>query len=420
MTGTSLDMTAPRPDGASPVFAVYGDPDPAALTLTAMREHGTILVPVPPSTLLALETGSAALRDAALEPLRRHQGMDLLGAVGFDDWWTTALGVLNEYFPLADARTLVTDKALLYRELCKHDVYTADFQVGSLSKGFLADALEQFGPRPVLKPSTGAGSRGVYRYRDDLTIEDNLALYHQLLRLGHIDSAVPIIAAEYLGGDAALEISVEIVLSDSRIAATVVHEKLSATHAHPFVDHVMISPPADPGIVAALPQLPPALAGVAATLGIADGALHVELRLDEGEWFVLDIGVRPGAGLVAHATHARTGVDPRRIHLGACLGRPVPAPAIIDAVPDHDATAIACCYVTPHSRAQLRLKRHSDLADRLRTDPAVLGWHLNVAEVADEVYRPDAGLSLGVGAPDTVTALRRLRSLAGPYAFTTD
>lgn len=420
MAGTSSDMTAPRTNGASPVYAVYGEPDPTALTMTALQDTGTHLIQVPLDVLAALETGRPALRDAALARVHRYRGMDLVGAVGFDDWWTTALTALNPDFALAAARTLVTDKALLYRTLNTQHVSTGDFIVGPVSVRFLAEAVRHLGPRPVLKPATGAGSRGVYRYRDELSVEDNLALYQQLRRLGNIDTSVPTIAAEYLGGEAALEISADVIVCHHRICHTVVHEKLSATQAHPFVDHIMTSPPLHADITDALGQLPAALQGVITAVAVEDGVLHVELRLHEQRWYVLDVGVRPGAGLVAHAALARTGVDSRRAHVGACIGQPLTAASLSTAAPHHAATCIACCYIAPRRRDQVSVRQQSELADKLRAEPAVFGWHLNVSEIVDQVYRPDAGLSIGVGASDPAEAMRQLRSLTEPYAYSTD
>jgi hypothetical protein len=131
-------------------------------------------------------------------------------------------------------------------------VAAADFHLGTLSRSFLLDAVTSLGLRPVLKPATGAGSRGVYRYRDDLTVDDNLSLYQQLLRLGHIDTQTQIIAAQYLGeGDAALEISVDTLVCAGQVSNVTVHEKLTATAVHP-VDE--------------LSQLPHILADIVTTL----------------------------------------------------------------------------------------------------------------------------------------------------------
>jgi hypothetical protein len=420
MTGTALDMTGPRPNAASPAWAIYGSLDPHALTLAAARESGTIYKPIPTDVLMALETGQPALQEEALARLRRENGEGLIGAVGFDDWWNTALAALNPNWALARARTLVTDKARLYEALRQRNVAVAPHRTGSLSTRLLRFALDNLGPRPILKPATGAGSRGVYRYRDDLTMEDNLALYQQILRAGHIDTATPIIAAQYLGDhDTAVEISVDLTVCDSRITHAVVHEKCTATAVPPFIDHVMISPPTDPRIDAELPQLPQALAGILAAIGLTDAALHIELRLHLRRWHVLDIGIRPGSGLVAHAALAHTGVDPRMVHLAASIGRPLAPAAIKEARGTHTATCIACCYVAPGRRDDIRLLRHSELADQLCGANDVLGWHLNAAETEDDLYQPDAGISVGIGAPDMPTALARLRSLVEPFDFTT-
>ncbi|MFJ6199180.1 hypothetical protein [Micromonospora sp. NPDC092111] len=173
MAGTALDMTSPRPGGSSPVYGVYGTIDGRAPTLAALLKAGAVLRQLSFDVLVALETRSPALRRDALTLVAEHDGMPLLGAVGFDDWWTTVLEALNPQFPLATARRLVIDKAKLYAELRKEGATVPEFAAADLSPTFLREALDRVGPRPVLKPATGAGSRGVYRYRADLSIDEN-------------------------------------------------------------------------------------------------------------------------------------------------------------------------------------------------------------------------------------------------------
>ncbi|MEU8901281.1 hypothetical protein AB0C65_35810 [Nocardia sp. NPDC048505] len=420
MAATALDMTGPRPHAASPVYAVYGHLDPHALTLAEARERGALHRQIPTDVLMALETGQPRLAEQALAHLRAARTQPLLGAVGFDDWWNTALGVLNPDWALAPARRLVTDKARLYETLRAGGVAVPAFRTGSLSATLLRFAVDNLGPRPVFKPATGAGSRGVYRYRADLDTEENLALYQQILRAGHIDTATPILATQYLGEhDAAVEISVELIISAGRATHAVVHEKCTATAVPPFLDAVMVCPPTDERIIAALAQLPSLLDGIVAALELANAVLHIEARLHLRRWHVLDIGVRPGAGLVAHAALAHTGIDPRLAHSAASIGLPLAPESLETARGAHPATAIACCYITPDHRDTVRLARHGELADTLADAGDVLGWHLNVAETRDAVYRPDAGISVGVGAGEVAVALSRLRSLVAPYEFAT-
>jgi hypothetical protein len=338
MAGTSLDMTAPRPHRGSPVYAVYGTPDPSTLSLAAMIAAGTTLVEVPFDMLAALETGCDTLRTGALARLHESRGKDYVGAVGFDDWWTTALEALNPRFPLSAPRRLVTEKHTLYRKLSRAGVPVADYQVGTLSTAFLNDAVTHLGPRPVLKPATGAGSRGVYRYRDDLTINDNLTLHQQLLSLGHIDSQIPIIAAEYLGCDIALEISADLIVCDSRTTHTVVHEKKSATHVHPFVDHVMVSPPTHAALVDTLPDLPDVLTRTVRALKSRPSVGFVGLETEagtrcvcwsNGQIWLEDVGVD-----ALPAVH--------ELVPGWCvLGRPVQVCQRVDRAPGQTAVTVA-------------------------------------------------------------------------------
>ncbi|MFJ6199179.1 hypothetical protein [Micromonospora sp. NPDC092111] len=198
---------------------------------------------------------------------------------------------------------------------------------------------------------------------------------------------------EYLGGTQALEISADVIVTGGIAVQSVVHEKRTATEVHPFTDRVMVSPPIDPRITAALPELPSTIDQIIAVLDLHDGALHIELRLHDGRWVVLDIGVRPGSGLVAHSVQALTGTDPRLVHLRACIGQPAATEHTQPATATHAATCIACCYVTAAARPNVSLTRQGDLVDELRNAPDVIGWHLNAAQVDDQIYRPDAGLS---------------------------
>ncbi|MEV6927093.1 ATP-grasp domain-containing protein [Dactylosporangium sp. NPDC051485] len=419
MAQTALDMTGPRPGTAVQVYAVYGGISPDTATMTELLHAGTVLRQVPLDLLVAADTGRPALLPPILGRLATHRGQPLAGVVGFDDWWTTALTALNHDFPLAAARRLVTDKAALYAALTAHGVATAPCIPGPLSIDLLTAALDRFGPAPILKPATGAGSRGVYRYQPHRSITDNLAVYQRLRELGHIDTSIPTIAAAYLGGDDALEISVDVIVCAGTPTHAVVHEKCTATAADPFVDQVMITPPVRSAIITALPELPATITGVITTLQLRDGVLHVELRLHEGVWHVLDVGVRPGSGLVSHAVHATTGVDPRLIHLAASIGRPVPPSTVNSRTGRHQAACIACCYLTDDRRDSITLGAQQHLADALRTADDVIGWHLNAADLDDQVYRPDAGLSIGIAAHTPAAAMTRLRTLVEPHGYTT-
>ncbi|MEV0131401.1 hypothetical protein AB0H83_23420 [Dactylosporangium sp. NPDC050688] len=419
MAGTALDLTGPRAGAGIPVYAVYGSLDPAAATMADVLAGGVRLRQLGPDQLIPIEAGLPDAAPHLLDSLARHDGVPLAGVVGFDDWWTDTLAALNPAFPLEAARRLVTDKAALYTALTANGVPAPPHLTGPLDHDLLLVALDRFGSALILKPATGAGSRGVYRYRPDLTVDANIAIYQRLRALGHIDTSVPTIACPYLGGDEALEISVDAIICGSAVVHAVVHEKCTATRREPFVDQVMLTPPVQPQIVAALPGLPAVTAGIVATLQLRDGSLHAELRLHDNVWHVLDIGVRPGSGLVPHAVQTVTGVDPRAVHLAASIGQPITADVIRGRRPSYPAAAIACCYLADERRDTVNLTDQAQLAHCLSHDPTVFGWHLNAADLDDQIYRPDAGLSIGVAATTPADAHARLQSLVAPYGYTT-
>lgn len=414
MAGTSLDMTVPRPGSLSQVYGVFGAVDLAAATVQDALAHGAAVHQIPVDVLIALESGGAVLRAEALAQVRGLDARPFVGAVGYDDWWTAALDRLNPDFALSRPRHLVNDKAAVYELLAGAGIRVPRFRVGQVDEGFIGDAIADLGPRPVLKPTLGAGSRGVYRYRDDLSVVENLDHYGGICRYEKIPPGIRTLAMEYVE---ALEVSVDFVYSGGRTHAPVVHEKVTAKDRHPFVDRVMVSPPVNPEINKAMAALADVVDRLAPVLGVSEGALHAELRLRDGIWYVLDVGIRPGMGLVGHAMQAITGVDPRLAHLRASLGMSAAAPG---APSRFQAACIACCYVDSAHRISTTMQRYAGINNALRADPTVFGWHLNVSEINDALYRPDAGMSIGVGADGGEAAIVALKTLVTRHGFSTE
>lgn len=416
MAGTSLDMTVPRPGSLSQVYGVFGTVNADARTLDDLKARA-VLKQIPVDVLIALEGGGPTLRQEALEEIRHLDPQPFGGAAGFDDWWTGALAILNAPFALEEPRRLVTDKALMYNRLDGLGIPVPAFMTGSLSFQFLERATAVLGPRPVLKPTLGAGSRGVFRYRADLSVDENLGHYQAVLNHEKIDRSIKTLAMEYLD---AVEVSVDTIVADGAVASSVVHEKVTARQQHPFVDRVMVTPPVNPHISEHANQLAATIDRLPPALGVTQGVLHAELRLRDGIWYVLDVGIRPGMGLVAHAMHALTGIDPRLAHVRACLGLDVKPSLSAATAPRFPAACIACAYVDDAHRQQVTMDQYRRVGDDLRHQPAVIGWHLNVSEIDDVLYRPDAGMSIGVGAADSRAAIEVLRNLLARHGFTTE
>jgi hypothetical protein len=406
----------PRPNSLSQVYALFGKVDDTAGNLSQLLASGAVVKQIPVDMLVKLDSGGSVLRDEALTEIRALAEGPYLGAAGYDDWWTPALDNLNTPFPLSRARRLAGDKAVLYGLLREHGVAVPRFLVGEASAPWIEEARRTLGPSPVLKPTVGAGSRGVYRYRTDLPVRENLGYYSALRAQDKVHTSVATLAVEYID---ALEVSVDFVIIDTAAAQMVVHEKVTAREMHPFVDRVMVAPPVREEITAALPALTSTISSLAAVLPAKDAVIHAELRLRDATWYVLDVGIRPGTGLVGHSFEAITGVDPRLVHLYVSIGLPIPRSIRETKVGRFDAAVISCCYVEDSQRRAVSVERIGRIASELRQREDVIGWHLNTSEIDDALYRPDAGLSIGVGASSPQEALAALRDTISRHSFTT-
>lgn len=416
MAGTTLDMTVPRPGSLSQVYALFGEIDDNVTNLRSLLAGGAVIRQVPVDLLVKLDSGGSALRDEALAEIRALAQGPYRGAAGYDDWWTAALGQLNSPFPLSRARRLAGDKAALYGALRERGVAVPRFLIGQASVQWLEEARRILGPSPVLKPTVGAGSRGVYRYRADLPCEENLAYYAALRAQEKVDTSIATLAVEYID---ALEVSVDFLMIGAVAGQMVVHEKVTVRDMHPFVDRVMVAPPAREEIKAALPALTSTISDMAAVLPAKDAVIHAELRLRGTTWYLLDAGVRPGMGLVGHSFEAITGIDPRLMHLYASMGYPIPPSLRGSRAGRFNAAVISCCYVEDSHRPAVSVERIARFASELRQRDDVIGWHLNTSEIDDAMYRPDAGLSIGLGASTPHAAIAALRGTISRHSFTT-
>jgi hypothetical protein len=415
MAGTTLDMTIPRPGSLSQVYALFGEIAGDATSLKQLVANGTVIKQIPVDTLVKLDSGGAILRNEALAEIGGLSRERYLGAAGYDDWWNGPLDILNAPFQLSRARRLVGDKAEFYRVLEERGVAVPKFIAGNISASWLEEARRTLGARPVLKPATGAGSRGVYRCRADISAQENVDYYTALRAQEKVDTSIATLVVEYID---AIEVSVDFLIIGTHVGKMVAHEKMAARDAHPFTDRIMVAPPVRKEITAALPGLEVTISSLAAVLPTRDAVVHAELRLRDSTWYVLDAGIRPGMGLVGHSFQAITGIDPRLVHLYASIGAEIP-PYVCDREGSFEAVCIACCYVEDGMRSVTSTGGTSRFAAELRLRNDIVGWHLNTSEIDDTLYRPDAGLSLGTGGVTPQEAVATLRSIISRHSFTT-
>jgi biotin carboxylase len=248
-------------------------------------------------------------------------------------------------YPSPDALAAATNKFLTRYRLASAGVPDVPFGLAQDEDSLLAIA-QDIGYPVILKPVTGVGSSLIYKcnnnaqalasWREALK-QIRYAHYEQLRMAPHtvrvdqylalfFDPMRSMLVERYLPGR---EISVECIVTGSRVIPLVVHDKLTVEERSSTVlEHLLIAPPTrfTPSEVRKIRHH--AVIAIGA-LGLRNTFCHVELRWVEGEGpRVLEINPRIGAGCVTDSIETFTDlrVDSARISL--ILGKTVRYPRI--------------------------------------------------------------------------------------------
>ena len=156
----------------------------------------------------------------------------------------------------------------------------------------------------VVKPLTLSASRGVMRADTVAELEEVMHRIGQLLRqpdIGERDerrdpSGPTILVEQYLPGH---EVAVEGLLTDGVLQILAVFDKPDPLVGPFFEETIYVTPSAATEPVSR--QIQRTVSGAAARLGLTDGPVHAECRIDVERVFVLEIAPRPIGGLCAKA-----------------------------------------------------------------------------------------------------------------------
>lgn len=408
MSGTANDMTLPRAGSFTPVYAIFGDPPEEIHSLSE-----TTLRPVPPAVLVETTSETPKIASRALATIRSLNPLPFRGLASFNDSWTSAIDQVNGNPRLVKARRIASDKAAVYRRARVAGIAVPDYVLFEGSE--LADMdLRHLGHRPILKPSQGAGSRGVYRCQAEALLDENLRLYFARRRTDGVDTSIPSLAMRFVDG---IEVCVDALVVAGKLSTSVLHEKIKRPGMPDFTDRLMVSCAQNPCVTASFDRTVASVQKLANMLDLQNGVLHVEFIVAESGPELIDVGVRPGMGLLAHSVLARTGIDLRTCHIRASLDLPLSG-ARVHRSTCFASTVIGCCYLRDPWGNNAGLQRLHYLANELETASDVFGWHLNTSAIDDPLYRADAGLSVGIGADSTDRCLQRANDLATRHGLT--
>lgn len=275
-----------------------------------------------PGATLALPLGDAEAAAEAIEDFAREYPLAAIVAV--DDAGTLAAARAAERLGLphntVDAVAATRDKSLLRERLDAGGVPSPRWMTASIDADPRALAAEA--PLPcVVKPLSLSGSRGVIRADD----EAEFAVAFERLRDLLTDPAVReecmgtddrVLIEGYIPGD---EVSVEGLLTGGELEVLAIFDKPDPLVGPYFEETIYVTPSRLPA--ERQEDVRRTSAEAARALGLRDGPLHAELRVNEQGVWPVDIAARSIGGLCSRTLRFGAGVTLEHLLLGHAVGQ---------------------------------------------------------------------------------------------------
>jgi biotin carboxylase len=178
---------------------------------------------------------------------------------------------------------------------------------------------EDVGWPVVVKPVSLSASRGVIRADDPASVEVATARVRAILEGGGHPAEEPILVEEYVPGE---EVAVEALLRGGQLEVLAVFDKPDPLTGPYFEETLYVTPSSLPAAVQA--TIASSVAAAAAAIGLTEGPVHAELRIDpDGRPWILELAARTIGGLCARTLRFAAGVTLEELVLRHALGLPI-------------------------------------------------------------------------------------------------
>jgi biotin carboxylase len=305
--------------------ATYRAPD----FLAAARSLGVeVVVGSERSQAMAHDMGDRALVVALADPVRAveaiaglHRRAPIDGIVGVDDQAVLVAALAAARLGLRNnppaAVSATRDKTAMRRALAGGGIPQPDFRV--LGPGDdAAAAARAVGLPCVVKPVSLAGSRGVIRVDDAASVAAAADRVRAIVADAGGDGVGALLVEGYVPGD---EVAVEGLLRGGRLDMLAVFDKPDRLEGPYFEETIYVTPSRlPPATLALIEQTTAAAAGV---LGLIEGPIHAELRVDGARLAVLEIAARSIGGLCSRSLRFGVGVSLEEVIVRHALGLPL-------------------------------------------------------------------------------------------------
>jgi biotin carboxylase len=353
--------------------------------------------------------------DAAAQAIVERAGDTPFAAVvGVDDQGVMAAALAAERLglahnpPLAVART--REKAAMREALAEANVPQPRFVVLPAG-GDVAGAARETGFPCVIKPLSLSGSRGVIRADDRGQAEAAAGRVRAILAAAGGRADAPLLVESYLPG---VEVAVEGLLRSGRLQLLAVFDKPDPLEGPYFEETLYVTPSRLPASVQA--EIERITARSARALGLREGPIHAELRVDGESVSVLELAARSIGGLCSRALRFGVGVSLEQLILRHALGL-----NIDDLARETNAAGVMMIPI-PRSGTLVEIEGQ----ERARRVPGIGGLEITIARGRAVLALPDGDRYLGFLfahglTPDAVEASLReahahLRITIDPHA----
>ena len=267
--------------------------------------------------VISLRGPEAAAR--AIEELHRRAPLDAVVAV--DDVGQRAAAAACARIGLRcnppKAVSASHDKAAMRRALAAAGIAQPEHRVAAAGDDVAALAAE-VGLPCVVKPVSLSASQGVIRADDARAAEAAARRIRAILECAGEDAGGPLLVERYVSG---AEVAVEGLLRAGRLEVLAVFDKPDPLEGPYFEETIYVTPSRLP--TDALQRIERLTQATADALGLREGPVHAELRLDGDQAFVLELAARSIGGLCSRALRFGTGASLEEVILRHALGLPL-------------------------------------------------------------------------------------------------
>ena len=257
----------------------------------------------------------------AIEELHRRAPLDAVVAV--DDVGQRAAAAACARIGLRcnppQAVSASRDKAATRRALAAAGVPQPEHRVAAAGDDDVAALAAEVGLPCVVKPVSLSASQGVIRADDARAAEAAARRIRAILECAGEDAGGPLLVERYVPG---VEVAVEGLLRAGHLEVLAVFDKPDPLEGPYFEETIYVTPSRLPA--EALQRIERLTQATTDALGLREGPVHAELRLDGDRAWVLELAARSIGGLCSRALRFGTGASLEEVILRHALGLPLP------------------------------------------------------------------------------------------------